>query len=111
MKNPYVHYFVLSGGDPFYPGNRQETWRLLKRVREETDVKIIVYTGYRIQDLLGDPIVDSLLQNMYINYIIDGKYDKNNPTRERDLRGSTNQQCWMVDPINLINISETYFKK
>lgn len=110
LKNPHIQYFVLSGGDPFYPDNVVPCMELVKRIKQETNVEIIVYTGYT-WELLRDRNDDNVRSFLHtIDYLIDGKYEINNPTPERDLRGSLNQRCFKRADKGWVDYSNQYFK-
>ena len=45
LEKGYVSGITFSGGDPLYPGNREETGRLIRKVKQEfTDKTIWLYT-------------------------------------------------------------------
>lgn len=90
LKNPYIDYFVLSGGQPSADKNKEVCLQLCKKIKDEVPrIKIILYTGHKVLD------IDSRFYD-YCDYIIDGEYNQNNVTPTLDLRGSTNQNCWEV---------------
>lgn len=97
LKNPYVNYFVLSGGQPSSDKNKEVCLQLCKKIKDKIPrIKIILYTGHKVSD------IDHKFYN-YCNYIIDGEYDENKVTPELDLRGSTNQNCWEVNKTTCID--------
>lgn len=78
---------TISGGEPFLqPGALAE---LVRQVRDLKDMGVIVFTGYRYEELLRSPDAAALLNE--IDLLIDGEY-----IRELDdgkgLRGSSNQR-------------------
>lgn len=90
LKNPYIDYFVLSGGQPSADKNKEVCLQLCKKIKDEVPrIKIILYTGHKVLD------IDYRFYD-YCDYIIDGEYNQNNVTPTLDLRGSTNQNCWEV---------------
>lgn len=90
LKNPYIDYFVLSGGQPSADKNKEVCLQLCKKIKDEVPrIKIILYTGHKVLD------IDSRFYD-YCDYIIDGEYNQNNVTPTLDLRGSTNQNCWEI---------------
>lgn len=91
LKNPYIDYFVLSGGQPSADKNKEVCLQLCKKIKDEVPrIKIILYTGHKVLD------IDYRFYN-YCDYIIDGEYNQSNVTPTLDLRGSTNQNCWEVE--------------
>lgn len=115
VKKPYIKNFILSGGDPLHSYNQEECNNIIKEVKAaRQNINIIVYTGYTItEDFIKDnTIVKEILSN--VDYIIDGKYDRNLPTEQLDYRGSTNQRAICRKNSNnkniLIDCSKKYFK-
>ena len=46
-----------------------------------------------------------------IDYLIDGRYEKEKKTKTLDFRGSTNQRCWKRISDYFVDCSKTYFKE
>ena len=120
LKNPYIDYFVLSGGQPSADKNKEVCLQLCKKIKDEVPrIKIILYTGHKVLDI-DDRFYD------YCDYIIDGEYNQSNVTPTLDLRGSTNQNCWevkrtiledeskedkhMIYKVAFLNRNDNYFK-
>ena len=120
LKNPYIDYFVLSGGQPSADKNKEVCLQLCKKIKDEVPrVKIILYTGHKVLD------IDHRFYD-YCDYIIDGEYNQSNVTSTLDLRGSTNQNCWevkrtiledeskedkhMIYKVAFLNRNDNYFK-
>ncbi len=94
--NPLLDGITISGGDPFF--SPHELTLLLKRLKQEVQLPILVYTGYTLEVLES---VEKLREPLpYIDILIDGPYvaSLNDPTLL--FRGSTNQR--------LINLKERY---
>lgn len=85
--------FTISGGEPM--NQAQELCQLVNRVSEISS-DILIYTGYRIEELKEkhDPAIDALLSS--ISVLIDGEYieEQNDNTF---LRGSSNQRVYVLD--------------
>ena len=120
LKNPYIDYFVLSGGQPSADKNKEVCLQLCKKIKDEVPrIKIILYTGHKVLD------IDHRFYD-YCDYIIDGEYNQSNVTSTLDLRGSTNQNCWeikrtiledeskedkhMIYKVAFLNRNDNYFK-
>ena len=120
LKNPYIDYFVLSGGQPSADKNKEVCLQLCKKIKDEVPrIKIILYTGHKVLD------IDSRFYD-YCDYIIDGEYNQSNVTPTLDLRGSINQNCWeikrtiledeskedkhMIYKVAFLNRNDNYFK-
>lgn len=99
IKNSRHSNVSLIGGDPFYEKNRVEVIELIKLIKEKTDKKLYVWTGYLAEN------VCKWIDLKFIDFLIDGKFD----IRQRDirlpLRGSKNQKiyCKGIDKTNEID--------
>lgn len=116
LKNSHVKNLVISGGDPLHPNNIEAVTNFCERVKIETcfDAKIIVYTGYLMENLWADQKYKKLFA--LIDKLIDGPYIKELATKQLDYRGSRNQRCWnLFTTENCLrvkaDISEWYFKE
>ena len=87
-SNPLLDGVTFSGGDPFY--NPQEFGPILKAVRERTDGNIWCYTGYTYEQLMANPVCKELL--LYIDVLVDGKFEQKNYSPYLEFRGSSNQR-------------------
>lgn len=88
ISKPYIQGLTLTGGDPLYRSNREDIEALVKWVKSRFPEKDIwMWTGYKFED-----IKDLELLN-YVDVIIDGKYEKDLPTKKL-WRGSDNQRLW-----------------
>ncbi|HJC14794.1 MAG TPA: radical SAM protein [Candidatus Fusicatenibacter intestinigallinarum] len=82
---------TISGGEPFLQA--EELGSLVTQIREIRPMGVIVYTGYRMEELQADDRAADFLKK--IDLLIDGEY-----IRELDdgksLRGSSNQRVWIL---------------
>lgn len=85
-KNPHRNFVSILGGEPFEQG--EEIIRLIKRVKEETQKTIYVWTGCKYDDLKESEYAKAF---PYINYLIDGEYQEDKKDFHLHLRGSSNQ--------------------
>lgn len=77
---------TVSGGEPFdQPG---ELAALLAGLRPMTG-HVLVYTGYRLEELRSDPACSEALA--YVDVLVDGPYERGLDDG-RGVRGSTNQR-------------------
>jgi anaerobic ribonucleoside-triphosphate reductase activating protein len=75
----------LSGGDPLHPANREAILSLCQAFKTRyPDKNIWLWTGYLYEE------VRELEVFGYVDVVIDGKYEKENPTT-LPWRGSSNQ--------------------
>lgn len=89
--NPLLDGITISGGEPF---DQAEACAKLAREAKKIGLNVLVYTGYRYEELLGRESCQGLLEEADI--LIDGKFeiDKKNPALE--FRGSSNQRIlWL----------------
>lgn len=81
---------TISGGEPFL--QPEALYSLLKRIRNNSSLGVIVYTGFTLEQLkdLGNSWVNKIL-NGYVDLLIDGEYvDELNDGKS--LKGSSNQR-------------------
>lgn len=84
---------TVSGGDPFEPYNMFDTFDLVNQIKQRTNVKIWVYTGYNFEDIYNYLLkVDKLDYLNNIDYIVDGEYKYE--LKPLAFRGSSNQKIW-----------------
>ena len=93
LAKPYVSGITFSGGDPLFPGNRSEVFRLIKRCRKELPNKTIwLYTGYtweQIKDLDGISDIDVIAEGEFVEELKDNNIH---------WVGSSNQRVLDVKP-------------
>ena len=117
LENSHIKNLVISGGDPLHPKNLEGIILLLtaiKSITQENNQNIILYTGYTFEELQTRKDIEKeytalILKN--IDYLIDGRYEKEKKTRILDFRGSTNQRCWKRISDYFVDCSKTYFKE
>lgn len=118
ISNPHIENVVFSGGDPFSDLNIREIGELIQEVRQQfPEKKVIVYTGFTIDELLKDTSENTLRRRAMknVDFLIDGRFERDNKVKGIDLRGSYNQQCYMRQAgeekaVKMINWSLQYFQ-
>ena len=96
----YVSGMTFSGGDPLFPGNRDEVTVLAKEIREKFPNKTIwMYTGYDFEQ------VRDLEVMQYIDVLVDGEFKIDLKDNNAKWRGSTNQR--VIDIPKTYEIGET----
>lgn len=89
-KNPLLQGITLSGGEPFLW--KEEMLYLIERAKE-TDLDIVIYTGFIYEDLINkkDPVINKIL--LLSDYLIDGPFKLELISSGKTLfRGSSNQR-------------------
>lgn len=101
-KNPLLDGITLSGGDPLL--QIEESLELAKKVKDKK-LNIILYTGYKFEDILLDLKENSILRELLnqIDILIDGKYIEEEKDLLLKFRGSKNQR--------IINVKESLEKE
>ena len=91
MENPLLSGITLSGGDPIYQVSN--ALKLLE-LFENTNLDIICYTGFTIEELFEMEKNNKDLQAFLrkIDYLIDGKFDITKKDISLKFRGSSNQR-------------------
>lgn len=90
-KNKVSRNLSILGGEPLAPYNKEDTLRIIKRVKEVYPrIKIFVWTGYVLEDIKEDPVIKEILNN--IDTLIDGPYVEELRDISLPLRGSSNQR-------------------
>ncbi len=92
-----IEGITLSGGEPFQ--QPQALLALLKRVRRETSLSVLVFSGYTWDEVRRVPEAEALLAR--VDVLIAGRYDAARrfvPQDEgiRALRSSTNQSVHLL---------------
>jgi organic radical activating enzyme len=89
-----IEGLTVSGGEPFQ--QRRALLALLQRLRQETTLSVLVFTGFTWDEILRLPKTNELLA--CIDVLIAGRYDHTQHLA-RDLRGSANKT---VHPVLLV---------
>lgn len=75
LDKPYIDGITFSGGDPLFPNNRSEIFRLIKKCRSQYPEKTIwLYTGYtweEIKNLDGIQDIDVIAEGEFIEELKD----------------------------------------
>lgn len=87
LDKDYISGITFSGGDPLYPGTREELTGLIKEIRSRyPDKTIWVYTGYDWETVRGLELIP------YINVLVDGKFVEELKDNNLPWKGSSNQR-------------------
>ncbi|KHD86607.1 anaerobic ribonucleoside-triphosphate reductase activating protein [Heyndrickxia ginsengihumi] len=76
---------TISGGDPFL--QRKALFSLVQKLKGKNDLlNLWVYTGYRYEEIENEPAL------LYVDTLIDGKFEIHNRRIKKKFRGSANQR-------------------
>lgn len=89
--NPLLKGLTLSGGEPFE--QVEECLTLVKRSKS-IGLDILAYSGYTIEELLGNEKQKKLLRE--VDILIDGRFIEEERTELLKFRGSKNQRILKV---------------
>ena len=95
-QNGLINGVTFSGGEPFEQAH--QFLKLAKEIRKR-NLDIMIYTGYKYEDLKAknDPDIDELIH--LSDYIVDGPFELDKRDISLKFRGSTNQR--------IIDVKET----
>lgn len=95
LINGRIDGITISGGEPFY---QSESLLYLLRIISHRYEDIILFTGYKYEDLQSGKVhyAKEIIEN--ISLLIDGKYDKDDIS-VNGLRGSNNQKIITIKNI------------
>ncbi len=83
----YISGVTFSGGDPLYPGNRQEVLGLIREIKETFPTKTIwLYTGYLWEEIKDLELVS------YLDVLVDGPFVYEQMDTSLQWKGSANQR-------------------
>ena len=75
LDKSYIDGITFSGGDPLFPANRSEVFRLIKKCKSLYPQKTIwLYTGYtweQIRDLDGIRDIDVIAEGEFVEELLD----------------------------------------
>ena len=87
LRPSWIHGLTLLGGDPMEPENQAALVPFLRRVREELpDKDIWLYTGYRLEEVRGAPLLTM------VDTVVDGPFLLEQKDTGLAFRGSRNQR-------------------
>ena len=89
IKDEHVVGACILGGEPFQQ-DLDIIFHLVKRIKEETDKPIHMWSGYTWEELIKrDKCVDILL---WVDTLVDGRFELNKRDLTLKHKGSTNQR-------------------
>lgn len=101
LEKDYISGITFSGGDPLFPGNRQDITALLKEIREKfPDKNIWMYTGFSWEE------ISALEAMQYVDVLVDGKFVEELKDNQLHWKGSYNQR--IIDVQKSLRESSVY---
>lgn len=88
LKDPNVRGLTLLGGEPMQ--NAAGLIPVIKEIRSELDKDIWVYSGYKYEQILKDPVKKELLE--LCDVLVDGLFVEELKDLKLKFRGSSNQR-------------------
>ena len=77
LRKPYIEVITFSGGDPLHPFNREEVFRLSKKIREELpDKNQWLYTGFLWEEIKDIPEIanlDVVCEGKFVEELLDNR--------------------------------------
>ena len=87
LSRDYISGITFSGGDPLYPGNRQEVTELAREIRERFPGKTVwLYTGFTYEQIKDLEIME------FLDVLVDGEFEIDKIDLQAKWRGSINQR-------------------
>ncbi len=90
LNKPYIDGITFSGGDPLFPNNRSEVFRLIKKCRALYPEKTIwLYTGYtweQIKELGGISDIDVIAEGEFVEELKDNNIHWVGSSNQRVIR-------------------------
>ena len=88
IKNSKHRNVSLLGGEPFSELNREEVIELIKWIKSETSKTLYMWSGYAKEE------IETWIDIKLIDYLIDGKFEKDNLNLKLIMRSSNNQRIF-----------------
>lgn len=87
LDKEYISRLTLSGGDPLYPGNRDDVYFIVQAVKQLFPTKTIwLYTGYSYEEVKDLNIMH------FVDVLVDGPFIEAQKDLALKWRGSSNQR-------------------
>ena len=87
LRPSWIQGLSILGGDPMEPENQEALLPFLRSTKEELPGKDVwLYTGYRLEDVSGSPLLP------YVDVVVDGPFVEAEKDISFAFRGSSNQR-------------------
>lgn len=97
IKSEAPYNVTISGGDIMF--QPEVCYELVKRIEEETNLKVWIYTGFTLQDCINDPKKRRILP--HIEALVDGRYIHELRTEQKPFVGSLNQNVNFIKDLDI----------
>ena len=88
-KDKHITHISILGGEPFHQ-DLDVILNLVKRIKEEVNKPIFIWTGFKFEELLKDEIKVEILQ--YVDVVTDGRFEIDKKEMGLYFKGSYNQR-------------------
>lgn len=96
LRPPWIQGLSVLGGEPMEEENRNVLTPFLKRVSTTLpDKDVWLYTGYTLEEIRGDPILQ------YVDVLVDGSFIQELRDVGLSFRGSRNQRILYLKEMNV----------
>lgn len=90
VKNSNIVGVNILGGEPMDQIKDESLLKLLKRIKEETEKSIWLWSGYLYEDIISCDKKNEILS--YVDVLIDGRFEEDKRNISLKYRGSSNQR-------------------
>ncbi len=90
VKNSNIVGVNILGGEPMDQIKDESLLNLLKRIKEETEKSIWLWSGYIYEDIITCDKKSQILS--YVDVLIDGRFEEDKRNISLKYRGSSNQR-------------------
>ncbi|MGG7144858.1 anaerobic ribonucleoside-triphosphate reductase activating protein [Clostridium nigeriense] len=90
VKSPNIVGVNILGGEPMDQIKDNVLYNLLKRIKEETNKSIWIWSGYLYEDIIANKERSNILS--YADVLVDGRFELDKRNISLKYRGSSNQR-------------------
>lgn len=90
VKSPNIVGVNILGGEPMDQIKDKALFNLLKRIKDETNKSIWIWSGYLYEDIIANKERNDILY--YADVLIDGRFELDKRNISLKYRGSSNQR-------------------
>jgi len=90
LQDPNILGVTILGGEPMDQIRDQDLLKLIKRIKEEGQLNLWIYSGYTYEEIVSHPLRQEMLS--YCDVLVDGKFVLKLRNLKLKFRGSSNQR-------------------